>query len=101
MPGPLRASDLARKARRRFPNIAILFASGYADNAMSHRGQLEERIDLLPKPYSRDQIALKLRSVLKKQHGFGTREGPSGAKSISAQTLPSDTIDVGPIAAIW
>jgi len=69
MPGPLRASDLARKARRRFPNIAILFASGYADNAMSHRGQLEERIDLLPKPYSRDQIALKLRSVLKKQHG--------------------------------
>ena len=30
MPGPLKSTELARKARERMPNLAVLFTSGYA-----------------------------------------------------------------------
>jgi two-component SAPR family response regulator len=69
MPGALRASDLARKARQRLPKIAVVFASGYTENTIWDGGELGDGIDLLQKPYSRDQVARKLRSVLNKQKG--------------------------------
>jgi two-component SAPR family response regulator len=68
MPGALRASDLARKARQRLPKIAVVFASGYTENTIWDRGELGDEIDLLQKPYSRDQVARKLRTALKRQH---------------------------------
>jgi PAS domain S-box-containing protein len=68
MPGALRASDLARKARQRLPKIAVVFASGYTENTIWDRGELGDGIDLLQKPYSRDQVARKLRTALKRQH---------------------------------
>ncbi|RZL11920.1 MAG: response regulator, partial [Rubrivivax sp.] len=33
MPGPLRSPELARKARERLPHVAVLFTSGYTENA--------------------------------------------------------------------
>jgi hypothetical protein len=44
-----------------------LFTSGYTDNAIVHGGRLDEGIDLLSKPYSRDALARKLRQVLRSQ----------------------------------
>ncbi len=67
MPGPLRSPELARKARERLPNIAVLFTSGYTENAIVHGGRLDEGIDLLSKPYSRDALARKVRHVLHNQ----------------------------------
>jgi PAS domain S-box-containing protein len=67
MPGPLRSPELARKARERLPNIAVLFTSGYTENAIVHGGRLDEGIDLLSKPYSRDALARKIRHVLRNQ----------------------------------
>jgi PAS domain S-box-containing protein len=67
MPGPLGSPELARKARERLPNIAVLFTSGYTDNAIVHGGRLDDGVDLLSKPYSREAMARKIRSVLRNQ----------------------------------
>ena len=67
MPGPLSSPQLARKARERLPNIAVLFTSGYTDNAIVHGGRLDDGVDLLSKPYSREAMARKIRNVLRNQ----------------------------------
>ena len=82
MPGPLSSPELARKARERLPNIAVLFTSGYTDNAIVHGGRLDDGVDLLSKPYSREAMARKIRSVLRNQ------PRSSGVRA-QAQSLPA------------
>jgi PAS domain S-box-containing protein len=67
MPGVLKSPELARKARGRLPNIAVLFTSGYTENAIVHGGRLDAGVDLLPKPYTRDALARKIRQVLERE----------------------------------
>ncbi len=64
MPGPLRSPELARKARERLPEIAVLFTSGYTENAIVHGGRLDPGVELLSKPYTREALARKIRHVL-------------------------------------
>jgi signal transduction histidine kinase/DNA-binding response OmpR family regulator len=77
MPGPLRSPDLARKAQERLPNIAVLFTSGYPENAIVHAGRLDHGIELLSKPYTREALARKIRYVLR------NHQQPSVAQSSS------------------
>jgi CheY-like chemotaxis protein len=67
MPGALRSPDLARKAKERLPNVAVLFRSGYTQNAIVHGGRLDAGVELLAKPYTREAIARKVRHVLANQ----------------------------------
>jgi CheY-like chemotaxis protein len=67
MPGKLRAAELARKAQQKIAGIAVLFTTGYAENAVLHGGQLGGAVDLIAKPYTRDQLGRKLRQVLNKE----------------------------------
>jgi signal transduction histidine kinase/DNA-binding response OmpR family regulator len=67
MPGPLRSPELARQARIRLPDVAVLFTSGYTDNAIVHGGRLDQGIELLSKPYTREALARKIRHVLRQQ----------------------------------
>ncbi len=64
MPGQLRSPELARHAKGLHPNIAVLFTSGYTQNAIVHGGRLDPGVELLSKPYGRDQLARKVRSML-------------------------------------
>ena len=64
MPGPLRSPELARQARERLPEIAVLFTSGYTDNAIIHSGRIDPGVELLSKPYTREALARRLRHVL-------------------------------------
>ena len=66
MPGTLKSPELARKAKERQPHIAVLFTSGYTENAIVHGGRLDADVDLLPKPYAREALARKVRQVLAK-----------------------------------
>jgi CheY-like chemotaxis protein len=75
MPGNVRSTELARKARERLPNIAVLFTSGYTENAIVHGGRLDEGVDLLSKPYSRDALARKIRHVLRDQQQRNLTQG--------------------------
>ncbi len=65
MPGTLRSPELARQARARLPNIAVLFTSGYTENAIVHGGRLDDGIELLSKPYTREALARKFRHLLR------------------------------------
>jgi PAS domain S-box-containing protein len=64
MPGSLKSTELARKARERMPNLAVLFTSGYSERVFADSGRLDEKVDLLSKPYSRESLARKIRQVL-------------------------------------
>ena len=67
MPGKLRSPELARLAKTRLPRLAVLFTSGYTENAIVHGGKLDEGVELLSKPYSREALATRIRGVLKKR----------------------------------
>ncbi len=64
MPGTLKSPELARKARERIPDIAVLFTSGYTENSIVHGGKLDAGTELLSKPYTREAMARKFRHVL-------------------------------------
>ena len=64
MPGPIRSPELARKAKELIPSIAILFTSGYTENAIVHGGRLDPGVNLLTKPYSRQALATRIRDAL-------------------------------------
>jgi two-component SAPR family response regulator len=56
--------DVACDAQRVFPNIKVLFTTGYTENALNHQNRLREGTHLLPKPYTKEDLARKLRSLL-------------------------------------
>lgn len=64
MPGTMKSPELARKAKERLPNIAVLFTSGYTENSIVHGGRLDAGVELLSKPYTREALARKVRHVL-------------------------------------
>ncbi|HEV7815951.1 MAG TPA: PAS domain S-box protein [Janthinobacterium sp.] len=64
MPGPVRSTDMAVQAQEIQPDIAVLFTSGYPRNAIVHGGRLDAGLELLSKPYRREELARKLRHVL-------------------------------------
>ena len=47
MPGQMNGRQLAREIAARRPSLKVLFTSGYAQNAMSHHGQLDPGVLLL------------------------------------------------------
>ncbi|MBN2703189.1 MAG: PAS domain S-box protein [Pontiellaceae bacterium] len=59
--------ELARKVAKLLPKAKILFMSGYTDDIIASHGVLNDGIHLLNKPFSRDQLAQKLRDLLDKQ----------------------------------
>ncbi len=65
MPGKYNGRDLAAAATRIRPGLKILFTSGYSDAAISRNGRLDEGISLLTKPYRHQQLAQKIREVLR------------------------------------
>jgi CheY-like chemotaxis protein/nitrogen-specific signal transduction histidine kinase len=64
MPGPLRSPELARQAKQLNPNLAVLFTSGYTQNAIDHGGRLDPGVELISKPYRWEHLARKIRHLL-------------------------------------
>ncbi|MFL9868153.1 response regulator, partial [Paraburkholderia fungorum] len=64
MPGQVKSVELAQRAAARSPTVPTLFTSGYTRDEIVHHGKLDAGITLLSKPYRRDDLARKVRSVL-------------------------------------
>lgn len=67
MPGGISGRQLADHAARLRPDLPVLFTSGYTENSIVHHGRLDPGVELLQKPYRRQQLAAKLRKMLKPQ----------------------------------
>ncbi len=55
---------MAEWLKATYPDIKILFTSGYTDDAIAHHGVLESGIAFLPKPYTPVMLACKVRELL-------------------------------------
>jgi len=55
---------LADEALTRRPDLKVLYTTGYTRNAVVHNGVLDANVAFLPKPFTFDQLALKVRQVL-------------------------------------
>ncbi|MDB5551048.1 MAG: Two component sensor kinase/response regulator hybrid [Rhizobium sp.] len=64
MPGPLSSTELAQRIHMSHPEIAVLYTSGYAENAIVHGGRIDPGVSLLLKPYARETLAHKVRDAL-------------------------------------
>jgi len=56
--------DLAERLKGHYPDLKVLFMSGYTANVIAHHGVLDEGVDFIPKPFSRQEMAAKVRQAL-------------------------------------
>ena len=65
MPG-MSGRELADKARAVWPELQVLYTTGYARDAIVHGGRLDPGVELLLKPFTCDALAAKVREVIAK-----------------------------------
>ena len=65
MPG-MDGRQLAERLQASRPTLKCLFMSGYTADVIAHRGVLDEGVQFLSKPFSRDDLARKVRAVLER-----------------------------------
>jgi hypothetical protein len=70
MPGRIKSTDLATWAKAQQPPIAVLFTSGHTRDILSSDHLLGNDIHLLGKPYSPEELARQVRSVLTTQVSY-------------------------------
>ena len=63
MPG-INCKDLSKEIAAYFPQIKIMFISGYTDEAITQQGVLEPKVAFLQKPFSIEALGHKVRRVL-------------------------------------
>jgi CheY-like chemotaxis protein len=60
----MNGKDLATKLESIHPNIKCLYMSGYTANVIAHHGVLDKGVNFINKPFSKQDLALKIRAVL-------------------------------------
>ena len=63
MPG-MSGKQLADKLSSRYPEIKVIFISGYTDNAIFHHGVLDKNTNFIQKPFTSEALSLKVRKVI-------------------------------------
>ncbi len=64
MRGGMNGPELAARVRKLRPNLAVLYTSGYTENAIIDGGSGDKATMLLHKPYDRRSLARKVRQAL-------------------------------------
>jgi CheY-like chemotaxis protein len=64
MPGSMNGAQLAVEARRIRPELKVLLTSGYTAAALSFEHGLPDNLNVVSKPYRREELARKLRLVI-------------------------------------
>jgi PAS domain S-box-containing protein len=64
LPGGLNGQQLAQRAIEMHPHLRVLFATGYARDAIVHDGRVDPGVQLITKPFIYSELASRLRTVL-------------------------------------
>jgi PAS domain S-box-containing protein len=56
--------ELAARIREQWPELRVLYTSGYTDNTIVHQGVLDPGLAFLQKPYTAAELSAKVRDVL-------------------------------------
>ena len=59
--------DLAKNLLALYPHLKCLFTSGYTANVIAHHGVLDENVQFIQKPFSRKDLAAKVREALDRE----------------------------------
>ena len=59
--------DLASNILSHYPNLKRLFMSGYTANVIAHHGVLDEGVNFIQKPFSKGDLAAKVREALERE----------------------------------
>ncbi|WP_319522645.1 PAS domain S-box protein [uncultured Desulfosarcina sp.] len=60
----MNGKDLFAKVAEKYPNIRVLYMSGYTDSVIAHHGVLDDGVQLIQKPFSVEALSGKVREVL-------------------------------------
>jgi CheY-like chemotaxis protein len=83
------------------PGLKVLFMSGYTADVIAPCGVLDENRHLMLKPFTRDELARKLREVLDPQPGTAcTRRLPLTHPEATAPTLDTGVPVDGPVIRV-
>lgn len=64
MPGGVSGWDLARQARRRWPEVKVLLASGNPEDRLGDGAVVPDSVDLVRKPYKKSDLARTIRRLM-------------------------------------
>jgi PAS domain S-box-containing protein len=64
MPGAMNGKVLAEAVAARWPTTKIVFMSGYTDNVLGNRGEVDGDVRLLNKPFRKSDLAQMIRQTL-------------------------------------
>jgi DNA-binding NtrC family response regulator len=59
--------DLAKNILHLYPGLKCLFMSGYTANVIAHHGVLDEGVNFIQKPFSREELGDSVREALDKR----------------------------------
>ena len=60
----LNGRQLADEAKRRRPDLKVLFTTGYTRNAIIHHGRLDPGVELIGKPFTYAALAARIQRIL-------------------------------------
>jgi PAS domain S-box-containing protein len=75
MPGGMNGRELGLEAFKLNPRLKVLYCSGYADKAVLNEGLLDRNVQFLSKPYTRKELARRIRCLLAECATFTGEEG--------------------------
>ena len=64
LPRGMTGRVLADRVREKYPDLPVLYTTGYTRNAIVHQGRLDPDAPLLNKPYTQQDLAKKVRQLL-------------------------------------
>lgn len=59
--------ELAERLKAHYPELECLFISGYSDDVLAPCGILEDKVRLMAKPFTREELGEQVQSILKVQ----------------------------------
>jgi len=67
LPGEYNGREVADWVVAERPGVKVLFMSGYTENAIVHDGRLGPDVELIQKPFHKDDLAHKVRKILRER----------------------------------